>query len=176
VKGDLEALLGADSALEWRPGTHPALHPGQSADLFHGGRQVGSLGVLHPALARELELPASLVLGELDLESLPLPPVPRAVPPSRFPAVRRDVALLVDRDLPVARLLAGVRAACPDLLHNLQLFDVYQGEGIDSGKKSLALGLTFRKTSSTLVDAEVDAALGKILESVRKEFGATLRE
>ena len=89
--------------------------------------------------------------------------------------MRRDLALLVDRGIPVADVLAEVRSSAGYLLINLELFDVYEGEGIDLGKKSLALGLTFQKSSSTLIDAEVEAALARILGAVQRKFEAKLR-
>jgi phenylalanyl-tRNA synthetase beta chain len=89
--------------------------------------------------------------------------------------MRRDVALEVDSSLPAARLLEAVREVAGAVLGNLELFDVYQGEGIDLGKKSVALGLIFQKTSSTLIEEEVEAELRKILNFLRDKFGASLR-
>ncbi|NIQ08436.1 MAG: hypothetical protein GWO08_09580 [Gammaproteobacteria bacterium] len=95
---------------------------------------------------------------------------------SKFPAVKRDLAIVLDEDIPAARVLGCIRSGAPEYLINLQLFDVYQGEGIDLGKKSLALGLTFQGSSSTLREADIEAVMGDILARLGQEIGATLRE
>lgn len=179
LKGDVEALLRqAAPGLEfdWQDTRHAALQPGQAAEIRVKDQRVGVAGQLHPALLQALELPAPVLLFELELDALPTGlERPAFVVPSRYPAVRRDLALLVDRDLPVSALLEAVRSAAGPVLHNLELFDVYQGEGIDSGKKSLALCLTFQKSSSTLIEEEVEAELRNILNSLGGRFGASLR-
>jgi phenylalanyl-tRNA synthetase beta chain len=90
--------------------------------------------------------------------------------------VRRDLSLTVDRALPVADLMECVRATAPETLHHLQLFDVYEGEGIDSGKKSVALGLIFQGTSSTLIDKDIDVVIAAVVRRLAKQFGAKLRD
>ena len=95
---------------------------------------------------------------------------------SKFPTVRRDLAVVLEENIPVDEVLECIENMATDMLHNLELFDVYQGEGIDIGKKSLALGLTFQRSSSTLTDGEVEAIVGEILGKLRNQFGATLRE
>lgn len=95
---------------------------------------------------------------------------------SKFPAVKRDLAIVLDEGIPAARVLECIRSGAPEYLINLQLFDVYQGEGIDLGKKSLALGLTFQGSSSTLTEADIEAVMGDILARLGQEIGATLRE
>jgi len=95
---------------------------------------------------------------------------------SKFPAVKRDLAIVVDENITADQVLSCIRQIAPDGLINLQLFDVYRGEGIDLGKKSLALDLTFQRSSSTLTDEEVDTTLGEILSRLNSELGGTLRE
>jgi phenylalanyl-tRNA synthetase beta chain len=133
------------------------------------------MGALHPALRQALDLPAPVLAFEIDCDALPAPVPPAFRAPSRYPSMRRDVALEVDSSLAATALLEAVRRAAGPLLSNLELFDVYQGEGIDLGKKSLALGLIFQKSSSTLMEEEVDAELRKILNFLREKFGASLR-
>jgi phenylalanyl-tRNA synthetase beta chain len=179
MKNHLETVLGMRPGMaspEYRRLQHPALHPGQAMEILLGNQRVGIAGALHPAVCRSLEISAEVFVFELDLDAIPAgtSPIYREIP--RFPAVRRDLAIVVDRDLPAADLMAVIRESGGALLNNLELFDVYEGEGIDSGKKSLALCLTFQKSSSTLVDLEVEHVLGKILMAVRDRFGGTLRE
>lgn len=178
AKGDVEALIAltrrADVA--FAPARHPALHPGQSARVSLGGEELGWIGALHPQLQQALEIPGKVFLFELRLEVLQGARLPRFAELSRFPAIRRDIAVVVARDLPAERLVECVRRAAPPSLRELKLFDVYAGERIDSGRKSVALGLTLQEQSRTLTDGEVDTAIAKVVQALREELGATLRE
>jgi len=179
LKGDVEALLGLSADAEeiaFRPVLHPALHPGQAAEVLRQGRRIGVLGSLHPALQAEWELPDTPGLFELYLSRIPGKSQSNYQKISKYPAIRRDISLVIDAQIPAAEVLDCIGASLPDVLNKLELFDVYQGEGIDSGKKSLALGLTFQRSSSTLTDEEADAAVGGILDSLHGQFGAILRE
>ncbi|WP_127477112.1 phenylalanine--tRNA ligase subunit beta [Sulfurivermis fontis] len=179
LKGDVEALLalaGLNSAVRFVAATHPALHPGQSARIEYDGALLGWLGALHPVVADKLGLAAPVLVFELALEPLLRGYLPRFRELSRFPAVRRDIALVVDSSLQVDAVLSVVRRAAPDTLRELKLFDLYTGKGIDPGRKSLALGLTLQADSRTLTDSEVDAALEAILAALKTELGATLRD
>jgi phenylalanyl-tRNA synthetase beta chain len=176
LKADVEALFGARAPeLDYEPVVHPSLHPGQGAQVRLGGRLAGVLGSLHPELAREHKLAAPAALFELSLHLLLELQVPAFRDFSRQPAVRRDLALVVPESVPAAAVLNCVGQAGGDVLQNLELFDVYRGEGIDSGQKSLALSLTFQAPSRTLDEAEVEASVGIILDSLAKHLGATLR-
>ncbi|GAB4294758.1 MAG: phenylalanine--tRNA ligase subunit beta [Thiohalomonadaceae bacterium] len=179
LKADVEALLalaGLTDSVRFVAATHPALHPGQSARIEHGGALLGWLGALHPAVADKLGLAAPALVFELALEPLLRGYLPRFRELSRFPAVRRDIALVVDNSLHVDAVMSVIRRAAPDTLRELKLFDLYTGKGIDSGRKSLALGLTLQADSRTLTDSEVDAALEAILAALKTELGATLRD
>lgn len=178
VKGDFEAVL----ALARVPGevtferiADPALHPGQAASIKRGGELVGRIGALHPELQRELDIDQAVFLLEITLASLGDGPLHRFRELSRFPAVRRDLAVLVARDVVATELLAAVRRAAGQSLRDLTLFDVYQGKGIDPERKSLALGLTFQDSSRTLTEDEVNAAIESVLAALAERFGATLR-
>jgi len=178
AKGDVEALLalgGCRGEYRFVPACEAALHPGQGAIIERDGTRVGALGLVHPRIARELKLPGRTFVFELDLAALGRGRVPRYAPLSRFPAVRRDVAVVVDESVPAAALADSVGQNAGDMLQNLQLFDVYRGEGIDPGKKSLALSLTFQAASRTLSDEEVDALVGRVVQAMRAQFGAVLR-
>ncbi len=179
LKADVEALLalsGDPQSFRFVPAEHPALHPGQTARIEYGGRPVGILGMLHPALAADLDLTGDAFLFELDQAALTTGTLPRFSPISRFPAIRRDLALLVNEGVAYADLAAAVRAAAGDLLRDLVLFDVYVGPKIDAGRKSLALGLILQASSQTLTDQVVDETVGRVLARLDSEFGARLRD
>ena len=176
VKGDVEALLAlSGSAAEFVADAHPALHPGKTASIVCHGEHIGMVGAMHPALASELKLP-SAVLFELRLESISTGTIPKFKALSRFPAVRRDLSLLMPEATSASAVRACVEQAGVDGLEHFELFDVYVGEGIDSGMKSISLALTFQSRSRTLDDAEVNTALCVILHSLSEKLGAALRE
>jgi phenylalanyl-tRNA synthetase beta chain len=179
VKGDLDALLdlaGQAGQVNLAVAERAALHPGQSARLERAGESLGWLGMLHPQLQRTLDLPPDLFLFELRLDAVRDGTLPVYKPLSRFPSIRRDLALVVDRDLTFRRLRDCIRNAAPEILQDISLFDVYTGTKIDSGRKSLALGLILQDSSHTLTDEEVDAAMEGILRRLKAETGAVLRD
>ncbi|MBC9251154.1 phenylalanine--tRNA ligase subunit beta [Pseudomonas alcaligenes] len=179
VKADVEALLGyagAADAFSFTAGEHPALHPGQTARIEREGRLVGFLGALHPELAKTLGLDQPVFLFELVLAELVAGRMPAFSELSRFPEVRRDLALLADRELPAQAVLACIREAAGEWLTDLRLFDVYHGKGIDPHRKSLAVGLTWQHPSRTLNDDEVNTTTQNILTSLEERFNATLRK
>ncbi|AEF22715.1 phenylalanine--tRNA ligase subunit beta [Pseudomonas fulva] len=178
AKADVEALLAAAgdaTSFAFVPGEHSALHPGQTARIERDGRLVGYLGAIHPELAKTLGLDQPLFLFELLLGEITAGRMPAFKELSRFPEVRRDLALLVDRDVPAQNLLADIREQAGEWLTDLRLFDVYQGKGIDPLRKSLAVGLTWQHPSRTLNDDEVSTATQNILTSLEQRFNATLR-
>jgi phenylalanyl-tRNA synthetase beta chain len=179
AKADVEAILALTGGLDrfrFVPGEHPALHPGQTARIERDGREVGVLGMLHPALAPGLDLVGNVYLFELRLAELEEGVLPAFEPLSKFPAIRRDLAIAVDAALPYERVRGCVAEAAGDLLREVRLFDVYQGNKIDSGRKSLALGLILQASSQTLTDKDVDETIGRVLERLELELGATLRD
>lgn len=179
IKADVEAVLalaGSSVSFDFTAGSHPALQPGRTARIERDGLPVGWLGVLHPALTSDLDLPAQPLLFELDAVSTlrAARPAYRAV--SRFPAVRRDLAVLVDEAVPVSELRAAVQAAAGDVLEELRIFDVYAGPGIEAGQKSVALGLILQETSRTLTDADTDRVIGAVVARLASDFRARIRE
>jgi len=176
VKADLTALFGPIApSIEYLPSTHPALHPGQCAELRRAGTPVGVIGHLHPELLREQKLSASAVAFEVDLQALLAGEVPAFTGFSRQPAVLRDLSIVVAEQISAAQVINCVGQAGGDVLKNLELFDVYRGEGIDSGHKSLTLSLTFQAPSRTLDEAEVEASVTTILYALAKHLGGALR-
>jgi phenylalanyl-tRNA synthetase beta chain len=179
VKADVEAMLaltGAPDAFVFRPGEHPALHPGQSAEIVRDGRLVGRIGLLHPDAEKRLDVTGPVYLFELDLDALGQGALPKFAALSRFPSIRRDLALVVDSDLPWAKVRDCVRRAAPAIVQDIRLFDVYTGDRIEAGRKSLALGLILQDSSDTLTDQKVDAAVSGILEALATELNARLRD
>jgi len=178
LKGDFEAIVGLArmaAAIEFVRGSNPALHPGQCAEIRRDGRVVGFMGALHPDVQRQLDIEQPVYLLEVALSALADAPLPKFTELSRFPAVRRDLALVVDKAVLVADILLVVRQVTGEILRDLTLFDVYEGKGIDPERKSLALGLTFQDSSRTLNENEVNTAIASVLGALAERFGATLR-
>ncbi|WP_137889160.1 phenylalanine--tRNA ligase subunit beta [Pseudomonas sp. 2FE] len=179
MKADVEALLGfsgAESAFSFVAGEHPALHPGQTARIERDGCLVGFVGAIHPELSKALDLDQPVFLFELVLAEVVQGLLPKFHELSRFPEVRRDLALLVDRDVAADAVLGTIREAAGEHLTDLKLFDVYHGKGIDPHRKSLAVGLTWQHPSRTLNDDEVSTTTQNILSSLEERFNATLRK
>ncbi|BBP64348.1 phenylalanine--tRNA ligase beta subunit [Pseudomonas sp. Cab53] len=179
VKADVEAVLGFAGALDaftFVPGKHPALHPGQTARIERDGREVGYVGAIHPELSKTLGLDRPVFVFELILAEVALGKMPKFQELSRFPEVRRDLALLADREVAASAVLDVIRENAGEWLTDLRLFDVYQGKGIDPHRKSLAVGLTWQHPSRTLNDDEVNTATQNILTSLETRLNATLRK
>ena len=178
VKADVEALLrlaGHESAVEFAKGQHPALHPGQTAEIRLGDRRLGFLGLLHPKLEKELGFETRVFLFELDQDLLLKRGIARFKPLSKFPQVRRDIALIVDAAVTAGGLVTCVKSQSP-LIRQVLVFDVYQGPGIEAGKKSVALGVVLQDEGETLTDATVDGVIAETLARLAQEFNAKLRD
>ncbi|WP_444921692.1 phenylalanine--tRNA ligase subunit beta [Microbulbifer sp. CnH-101-G] len=178
VKADVEALLartGVADEFRFVAGQHSALHPGQTAKIMRGDREVGVIGALHPQLQKKLDLAKPAFVFELSLEAIGQGKAPAFRPLSKFPEVRRDMALLIDADVPAASLVETATEAAGETLTDLKIFDVYQGKGIDLNRKSVALGLTFQHSSRTLNDEEINAALEAVVGKLEQKYNASLR-
>ncbi len=183
LKGDVESLLARTGKLDsyrFVSASHPALHPGQTAQIEKQDEQgqwqvVGLMGTLHPNLQKPLGLKQPVYLAQLCLNEIQDVQVPRFNELSKFPEMRRDVALLVNKETPVAKILSTIRAKAGEYLTKLNVFDVYVGKGIDLERKSLALGLTWQHPSRTLTDDEIYNNLSSVLASLEESLGATLR-
>lgn len=178
LKGDLESLMalgGEDDAWRFEPGEHPALHPGQSAQVVFRGDPVGWIGGLHPAVKAELGLKTEVFMFEVRQEALTHGSLPAFEPLSRYPEVRRDLAFLLDERRSVQSLLDCVRQKAGQWLQELRLFDVYQGKGVAEGSKSVALGLTWQHPSRTLNDEEINQLVDAIVAESQQHLGAELR-
>jgi phenylalanyl-tRNA synthetase beta chain len=173
LKGDLERLFG--HALDARSGAHPALHPGQCAELWAEGRAIGWIGSLHPRLVQAFDLPAAPVLFELDSQVLVQRSLPRHAALSRFPQVRRDLAFVLDAHTPAGELLAALREVAADWVRSIDVFDDYRGKGVTENQKSLAIRVVMQDTERTLTDQEVDEAVQKLVSAALRQCNASLR-
>jgi phenylalanyl-tRNA synthetase beta chain len=179
VKADIEALLRATrdfSAFRFEPSMHPALHPGQSARILREGAPVGWVGRLHPELEKRLDLTYSAVVFEVETGPGLRAAVPHFAEVSRFPAVRRDLAIVVDESVPVQQLLDRVQSAAGEVLRDVILFDIYRGAGIENGRKSVAIGLNLQDVSRTLTDEDTDAIVARVVTDLERECSATIRD
>jgi phenylalanyl-tRNA synthetase beta chain len=188
LKGAVEKLLDALNITSYRftPTQHPTFHPGRCALLELPRRSgegeevfspVGVLGEVHPLVQQRYDLPPRAYLAELDLELL-YSAVPERVtyqPISRHQELTRDLALVVDQDVPAQELHAAILRNGGELLRSATLFDVYTGEPIPSGKKSLTYSLVYQSQERTLKDAEANTLQEKIIRALNEEFGAVLR-
>jgi len=178
IKGDLEALLsltGNKAAFHFEAATREGLHPGQTAALHRGDQILGYVGALHPELQARYDLANPVYAFEVDLAAVLQAQLPAFVELSKFPEVRRDLAVLVDKSVVAAELLENVRTVAGTYLTDLRLFDVYEGKGIDPKRKSLALGLTFRDSSRTLSDEVVNKSIDQVIDLLIKTYNAELR-
>jgi phenylalanyl-tRNA synthetase beta chain len=178
VKADLAALIAETGAVEtfvFEPDEHAALHPGRSARVLRRGTPVGWIGELHPALVKALDFTYTPVLFELDMGALA---VKRATfeEISRFPQVRRDLAVVVDEEVTLSTLAERVTLVASSLLRGLRIFDVYRGPGLEPGRKSIALGLIFQDISRTLTDEDVDRLMASVVTDLGESLNARIRE
>jgi phenylalanyl-tRNA synthetase beta chain len=181
LKGIVEALLDGlrVSEIAFEPAEHPTYYPGRAARLRVNGEEIGVLSQLHPLVQEAFDLPEDrpVLVAELDFEALSrhIPDSHRVRPVPRFPAVRQDIALVVDDSTPAQQVQATILAAGGRLLAGVQLFDVYRGEQIGAGKKSLAYALTFQAEDRTLTDQEVAKVQSRIVKKLEQELDAILR-
>lgn len=179
LKADVEALLDlcADSSnFEFKAEKHSALHPGQSAGIYRNGKNIGYIGTLHPSLTKPFALNGTALLFELELEQIITRNLPQAGHISKFPANHRDLAFVVDEQINAGNVLKFIEKISGTDLVGINLFDVYQGSGVEEGKKSLAIGLILQEATRTLEEQEIADRVNKIVEAVSTEFNASLRD
>jgi phenylalanyl-tRNA synthetase beta chain len=179
VKADVEALValtGQPHEFTFKAEPNPALHPGQSAKIFRGSRPVGWLGTIHPEHQRRLDLTYPVIMFELETAPGLAAAIPEYREISRFPAIRRDIAVIVDESVPVEALRGVVRKSAGGLLTGLTVLSVYRGKQFEKGKKSIALGLQLQDTSRTLTDNEADAVVAQVVQQLSHKLHATIRD
>ena len=176
AKGDLESLLQmGGQSFSFEAAEHLALHPGQSAAIKLDGATVGYLGAMHPGLVKDLGLHGPVFMFEVDLASISVGLLPAYQTLSKFPEMRRDLAIVLDQQISVAKVTDYIQFSAGEWLKSVRLFDVYQGPGIEAGQKSLALGLTWQHPERTLTDDEVNQWVEEVVKDLSQNAGASLR-
>jgi phenylalanyl-tRNA synthetase beta chain len=183
LKGVLETLTtalrlpGGAAALTFKAEAHPTFHPGRCAAIYLRGARIGVVGEVHPLVRDAYDLTAPVAAAEIDLDALigELPLIDRIRPILTTPAVYQDIAVVVNETVSAAQLEVAIRAAGGELLRDVQLFDLYQGDQVPDGQKSLAYALTFQAADRTLTDKEVARLQAQIVRALDAQFGATLR-
>lgn len=177
VKSDVEALLALTGhSLCFEPAAHDMLHAKQTARIVWDQQTIGWVGALHPECLQALELQGPVFLFELDLGPLTHKKMPHFQELSKYPSIRRDIALLVDKSVLAEQLKSAIVNCAGHLIREVFVFDLYEGKGIEAGRKSIALGLVLQHPSRTLVEAEVNELIQHVVVDLNKKFQATLRE
>ena len=179
LKGDLESVLdltGKLESIEFRAEANPALHPGQSAAIYLRGEKIGFIGVVHPELERKLDLNGRTLVFELLWDKVADRVLPEAREISRFPANRRDIAVVVAENVPAADIITECKKVGVNQVVGVNLFDVYRGKGVNEGEKSLAISLILQDTSRTLEEEEIAATVARCVEALKERFQASLRD
>lgn len=178
VKADLEALFSLgrnEDQFEFTTAKNKALHPGQTAEIIRGGESIGWIGAIHPALAKKLDLPTSTYLFEIILDGITQGELNKYHSISKFPSIRRDIAIVINDNVEAGAVVKSILEISSEILHDVAVFDVYKGEGIEKDRKSLAISLILRHFSRTLIDNEVDDVVEQVVEKLSQQFGAKLR-
>jgi phenylalanyl-tRNA synthetase beta chain len=173
VKGDVEALF-APRILKFHAEKHPASHPGRSAKILLDGHAVGWIGELHPQWQQQYDLPQAVIWFEVELAALLASSIPVGSEVSKFPPVRRDLAVVVNESVSAQSLLHALHDSQTPFVTELGLFDVYRGKGVEEGKKSLAFRVLLQDTQKTLTDIDIDQSIA-LLKVVLQQQGAQLR-
>jgi len=178
VKADVQALFSLTGAdMQFVPGQHHALHPGQTAEILsQQGDKIGYLGMLHPTLEKQLGFDTQVFLFELDQDLLLNKHIPKFKPLSKYPSVRRDIALIVKEEIAANEIINCIKGCAEPTLQDIVIFDVYRGKGVEEGSKSIALSLIIQDFSQTLTDSEIDAIFSKLLETLTTKIKAKLRD
>lgn len=179
LKGDVERMLSLTSLrgkVDFVAKTYPALHNGQSAAILLDSKEIGFIGTIHPRVAQKLDLNGKPIVMEILASALSEQSMPKAKDISRFPSNKRDLAFVVNENVPAQALLNAAKKAGGNLLVDVNLFDVYQGANLESDKKSLAVSLTIQDSQKTLEEKEINAVMTAVIEALAEQFQATLRD
>ncbi len=177
IKGDLQSLMemanGQD--FEFRKTQNQIMHPGQAADIYFQGELVGFVGALHPTVLKALDIDQKLYVFEIELEVLQFRHVAEFKGLSKFPSIRRDLALIVDENVTAQELIDTIYSLKSKIIQDVFVFDVYTGKEVTSFRKSVALGLILQDFSRTLTDQDVEKTVSDILKILEKQQNAVLR-
>lgn len=174
VKADIDMFYQSQE-IDFQAITHPAFHPGKSAQIMIGSRPVGWLGELHPLWQEKYDLPRPVILFELLLESLQPKPLIQVQELSKFPPVRRDIAVIVDNQINVQSILTSLYEKKSAIVTEIALFDIYRGDSVGNNKKSLAFKVMLQDREKTLTDEDADEAISVLLQVLQAKFDAALR-
>lgn len=177
IKGDLQSLmqLANGKEFEFRKTSNDILHPGQAADVYFQGGLVGFVGAIHPIVLKELNMDQKLFVFEIETQSLMLSDLPAFQELSKFPSIRRDIALIIDQGISTQQLIDTITSMKSKILQDVFIFDVYTGKEVIKNRKSVALGLILQDFSRTLTDQDVDKTVSNILKLLEKQHKAALR-
>ncbi len=178
VKGDLEslfALTGMASQFTFAPAQRAGMHPGQCAEITRNGEHVGFIGTIHPSVQAEMDLSRPVVLVELRVSKIINAKLPKFKEISKFPETRRDLAIVVDKTIPSSTILGAINQIGGNLLKSVRLFDVYEGKGVEEGKRSLAVALIYQDQTRTLLDEDVNASIDAVVSHLSDNYNAVLR-
>ena len=168
-------LTGCD--VQFLPAQQSALHPGQSAEILSSnGEKIGWLGMLHPTLEKQLGFDTQVFLFELDQNLTLNKNIPVFKSLSKYPSVRRDLALIVKEDISAEQIISCIKGCAEPTLQDITIFDIYRGKGVAEGSKSIALSLSLQDDSQTLTDSEIDAILNRMLDTLTQTISAKLRD
>jgi phenylalanyl-tRNA synthetase beta chain len=179
LKGDLEAIIGltvSEEEFTFRSAMHPGLHPGQCAEILRNDRVIGVIGAVHPSLEKPFGLNGKTIVFEIELDALLHAHLPLAQTVSKFPANRRDIAIVVNDDVLAGDVVKMIRKVGQNQLVGINLFDVYEGKGVEPGKKSLAIALTLQDNTRTLEEKEIAEMVDSVVTALKSEFNALLRD
>ena len=179
MKADLEALFkfkNNKNSIAFALAEHPALTLGKTARILNYDKEIGWIGELHPELQQSMDFKSSTMLFSLEIESLLFRKVSSFQAYSKYPSVRRDLALVLDEEVSSEQITSSIRDISGNQLREIKIFDLYRGKGIESNRKSLALGLILQDTSRTLTDKDVDEIIRSITSHLERTFRATIRK
>src|SRR3990167_5263926 len=178
LKGDLQTLLQltfAEHEYNFQATQHPVLHPGQAAAIYHGDEQVGVMGALHPFVLQELNIFSNIFIFDLNLTCLEQGAIPFYREVSKYPEIHRDIAIVLEQSIPARVIQATIKEIAHEWLKDMTIFDVYQGQGIAAGFKSVALSFVLQHPTRTLVEEEVARGMDNVVQVLRNQLGAELR-
>ncbi len=177
IKGDLQNLmrLSDENSFEFRKTTNEILHPGQSADIYYKDNLVGFIGVIHPVIQDELDIDQKILAFEIETDCLTVKALPEFRTLSKFPTIRRDIAVLVEQEIEAQQLIKTIFSINSEILQDVFVFDVYTGKEVINNRKSVALGLILQDFSRTLTDQDVEKTVTEVLQILEKQHNAVLR-
>ena len=179
LKGDVEAILATTGFVDefsFVRSANVALHPGVSADIVRNGVVVGSFGLIHPSVEKQLGLKHHVFLFEIKMSALAVRALPSYNEVSKFPSISRDLAIVVDKTVSCADLMAAAKKYGGKYMTSVKVFDLYEGENMAEGKKSIAFTMVLQAVEKTLEETDITSAVEAVVNGLKADFGALLRE